>query len=77
MNDLIEVKVPVTKVKFFEKKTEKITVLEYHAKLTVRECRLLATELNLVYLSKENLTVTVSVDSKTLLNIANKSTNQE
>lgn len=63
------VKVQITTIKVINDDTNEVSTIDAHGKLTVAECKLIASNAGLVFISKETLTNEHDVLTSDLLNI--------
>ena len=63
------VKVQITTIKVINDDTNEVTTIDAHGKLTVAECKLIAQNQGLVFISKETQTNEHDVLTSDLLNI--------
>ena len=63
------VKVQITTIKVINDDTNEVSTIDAHGKLTVAECKLIAQNAGLVFISKETLTNEHDVLTSDLLNI--------
>ena len=63
------VKVQITSIKVINDETNEVSMIEAHGKLTVAECKLIAQNQGLVFISKETLSNEHDVLTSDLLDI--------